>query len=169
MNTQAATQFVQPERGLITVAQIMPAPGPGKSARIKDTDGMMFGIYPDKMNGVEIGGAYEIEFTAKVSNGVTYRDIKAIRGTQRPGPAPEQFTAGRPQQAAKPAASQPNGQQNGNYFRPTAPKDARRMFICSQINALITSHQVRADVQSIANAIAMLCDAYDATLGQEDQ
>jgi len=56
MNTQAATQFVQPERGLITVAQIMPAPGPGKSARIKDTDGMMFGIYPDKMNGVEIGG-----------------------------------------------------------------------------------------------------------------
>lgn len=167
MNTQAATQFIQPERGLITVAQIMPAPGPGKSARIKDTDGMMFGIYPDKMNGVEIGGAYEIEFTAKVSNGVTYRDIKAIRGTQRPGPAPEQFTGGRPQQAAKPAAAQANG--NGQYYRPTAPRDSERMFCCSTLNAFIQTGRVDCHRDVLAQAINELRAAYAMTFGQDDQ
>ena len=167
MNSQAATQFVQPERGLITVVQIMPAPGPGKSARIKDADGMMFGIWPDKLNGVEIGGAYEIEFTAKVSNGVTYRDIKAIRGTQRPGPAPEQFTAGRSQQAAKPQAAQPNG--NGQYYRPTAPRDSERMFCCSTLNAFIQTGRVDCHRDVLAQAINELRAAYAMTFGQDDQ
>lgn len=167
---QAATQFVQPERGLITVAHITPAPGPGKSARIKDTDGMMFGVWPDKLNGVVPGGTYEIEFIAKVSNGVTYRDIKAIRVSDRPGPAPDQFTAGRPQQVAaqaKPSAAQPNG--NGQYYRPTAPRDSERMFVCSTLNAFIQTGRVDCHREVLAAAINELRAAYAATFGAEDQ
>lgn len=161
MNQSAATQIVQPERGLITVAHIMPAPGSGKSARIKDTDGMMFGIWPDKLSGVEIGGAYEIEFTAKVSNGVTYRDIKAIRGTQRPGPAPEQFTAGRPQQAVQPTAEKPN------YRQATPPQESEQMFVCNILGRFIQTGRIDCHRDSVAQAIQEIRAGYRA--GFSDQ
>jgi hypothetical protein len=148
MNQSAATQIVQPERGLITVAHIMPAPGPGKSARIKDTDGMMFGIWPDKLANVVIGSAYEIEFTAKVSNGVTYRDIKAIRLAERPGPAPDQFTGGRPQQAVEPTRQVPP-----NYRQATPPHESEQMFVCNILGRFIQTGRIDCQRDSLALAI----------------
>lgn len=182
MNAYAQTIDRPPlERAVITIDRIIDPKGPGKPAAIKTTNGMSFGIWPDKTAGVRVGEVYEIEFD---TNGA-YRNIKTIRASGRPGPAPSQFTTGAqdygqqqnaPRQvqtaAAEPQrqAPQQNGNGNGgNYYRPTSPKDSRRMFICSQMNALITSHQVQVTAQGIADAIMMLSDAYDATLGREDQ
>lgn len=168
---QAATQIVQPERGMITVQNIMPAAAANKPARIKDADGVIFSIWPDKLNGIAVGETYEIEF---VLNGA-YRNIKTIRIAQRPGPAPAQFTAGHQQQPARSlssaAAPPPNGQQNGNgqYYRPTSPRDSERMFTCSTLNAFIQTGRVDCHRDALAQAINELRAAYAMTFGQDDQ
>lgn len=167
---QAATQIVQPERGLITVQNIMPAAAANKSARIKDTDGVIFSIWPDKLNGINIGETYEIDF---VLNGA-YRNIKAIRTAQRPGPAPAQFTAGQqqPARSLSSAAAPPTGpQQNGNgqYYRPTSPRDSERMFTCSTLNAFIQTGRVDCHRDALAQIINELRAAYAMTFGQDDQ
>lgn len=161
MNT-VALQQARFEQGTITVERIFPAKAQGKSANIKDTSGLLFGVWPDKLGLFNVGGTYEIEYSSKVSNGVTYRDIKTVKMVARDEPPPQAS------RSAAPAATSPNGNGSGQYFRPTSPKDARRMFICSQMNALITSHQVQPTAQGVADAIVMLADAYDATLGRED-
>jgi hypothetical protein len=163
MNARAQTVDRAPlERATITVKSVVHN-GPGKPSVIKDTAGLSFGIWPDKAGAVQAGSTYEIEFDMNGS----YRNIKTVRASDRPGPAPEQFTGGQ-RQAAPPPPAHREGNGGGNY-RPTAPRDARRMFLCSQLNALITSHQVQPTSQAIADAIMMLSDAYDATIGREDQ
>jgi hypothetical protein len=162
---QAATQIVQPERGLITVQNIMPAAAANKPARIKDADGVIFSIWPDKLNGIAVGETYEIEF---VLNGA-YRNIKTIRIAQRPGPAPSQFTAGQPQQPARSLSSAAAPPPNGQYYRPTAPRDSERMFCCSTLNAFIQTGRVDCHRDVLAQAINELRAAYAMTFGQDDQ
>lgn len=160
---QAATQIVQPERGLITIQNIMPAAASNKPARIKDIDGVIFSIWPDKLNGIAVGETYEIDF---VLNGA-YRNIKAIRTAQRPGPAPAQFTAGQqPARSLSSAATQPPA---ANYRQATPPRDSEQMFVCSTLNAFIRSGRVDCHRDTLAAAINELRAAYAATFGAEDQ
>ena len=178
MNTQTAERAL--ERGTITVQHIFPAKAQGKSAYIKDVDGMMFGIWPDKLGLINVGEAYEIEFSANVKNGTTYRDIKAARMISKPGPAPEQFTGGRderqpersaPSQRIEPQrpATSPNGNGAGQYYRPTSPKDSERMFCCSILNAFIATGRIDCARDHLTAAINELRAAYAATFGQQDQ
>jgi hypothetical protein len=171
MSYAASQAESRPEQIVITVAQILEPKGPRKPAWIKSAEGVNFSIWPDKLGQFREGESYEIEYVT--TNG--YHNIKSARAAARPSPAPAQFTAQhQPARSLSSAASPPPHQaqpqgNGGQYFRPTSPKDARRMFICSQMNALITSHQVQVTAQGIADAIVMLSDAYDATLGREDQ
>lgn len=164
MNTHALQQPII-EHGTITVAAIFPAKAQGKSATIKDTDGMMFGVWPDKLGIFRDGETYEIDFTSKVSNGTTYRDIKGARMVAKPGPAPEQFTGSREPQRQ---ATSPSGNKAGEYFRPTSPKDARRMFLCSTLNAFIQTGRVDAHRDHLTAVIKEILAAYDATVALDD-
>ena len=183
----------------ITVQFVNEPKGRARSGSIKDIDGIYFWVKPDMLAEFQPGEQHDIEYTETVSEGFTNRTIKAHRlvlQEQRPASAPQRQaplstdptnypsrnappraqaqTRSDPVQRSAPVDPPPpqrqpqNGNGNG-YYRPTSPKDARRMFICSQMNALITSHQVRPNTDDIAAAIAMLSDAYDMTLGQEDQ
>lgn len=158
----------QTERGTIMVQRIFPAKAQGKSAYIKDVDGMMFGIWPDKLGLIREGESYEIEFTSKVSNGTTYRDIKNVRMIAKPQPAPEQFTS-----AAAPAPKVGPPKENdagggGQYFRPTAPRDSERMFVCSTLNAFIQTGRIDLHQKMLTECILELRAAYAATFGQDD-
>ena len=166
MNTQTAERTL--ERGTITVQRIFPAKAQGKSAYIKDVDGMMFGIWPDKLGLIREGDSYEIEFSSKVNNGTTYRDIKNVRAIARPQPAPEQFTS---QTAPAPKVGSPKGNDagGGQYFRPTSPKDAERMWACSILNAFIQTGRIDCERGHLTAAINELRAAYAATFGQDDQ
>lgn len=158
----AALQQSQLDQGTITVANIYPSKAPGKSAYIKDTDGMMFGIWPDKLGLVQVGGTYEIEFSASTKNGTTYRDIKQLHMVEKPQPTRSLSSAASPPtQAEKP--------QNGGYYRPTAPKDSERMFVCSTLNAFIQTGRIDCHRDHLAQAINELRAAYAATFGAEDQ
>ncbi len=173
MNTQTL------ERTTITVQHVQPAPAAGKSARLKDVDGMLFGIWPDKLAGIMVGGTYDIEFTAKTVNGVVWRDIKQVRASDRPGPAPKQFTGGsydrQPDRAPQPATPEPgrqpplnNGNGGGQYYRPTSPRDSERMFVCSTLNAFIQTGRIDCHRDHLASAINEMRAAYAATFGADD-
>lgn len=153
------------ERGTITIQHMFPAKGPGRSATIKDVDGMMFGYFPDKLQGIfDVGGTYDIEFTETVKNGTTYRDITGGKMVK-----PQQQAAPQRQAAqAQPAAASPNGNRAGEYYRPTSPKDSERMFVCSTLNAFIQTGRVECHRDHLTAAINELRDAYAATFGQDD-
>ena len=165
-----------------TVVNISPAPAGNRSGKIKLDDGRILSAFADKLQMIEIGGTYDFGCVVTQKAGVNYHDVKAIRPAQSqqysapPRSQPSRVAPGETQRSAPvnqhvdPPRQPSNGNgNNGAYYRPTSPKDARRMFICSQMNALIQSHQIAPlNAQSIADAIAMLAEAYDATLGQED-
>lgn len=162
------------------------AAAPGRSAKIKLTSGLILSAFPDKMAQIVEGGTYDFGCEVVEKSGVIYNNVKAIKPALAPqsstpprsqparqAPAPQRSALVNqhvtPPQNGTPAPQNGNG-NGGSYYRPTSPKDARRMFICSQMNALIQSHQIATPInaQSIADTIAMLEEAYDATLGQED-
>lgn len=154
-----------------TVVKIIDPPAANKPGKIHLDDGKILSAFAEKISYVQPGGTYD--FGCKI-NGV-YKNVHTVRPAA--APRAQAQTARQPvRQSApvEPPHQEPqrptqNGNGNNQYFRPTSPKDARRMFICSQMNALITSHQVQPNAQAIADMIQMLADAYDATLGAEDQ
>jgi len=171
MNTQTLERGTL--TGTITVHQIMPAKGPGKSAWIKDVDGMMFGIWPDKIGLYREGASYDIEYTENVKNGTTYRDIKS--GTMVKAPSEPQRDDRQPERSAPsqriepPKATSPNGNGAGTYYRPTAPRDSERMMVCSLMNAFIATGRIDCARDHLTAAINELRAAYAATFGQQDQ
>lgn len=170
------------DRATITVARIIPAKDRGKSATIKGIDGRMFGIWPDKLGLVNDGGTYEIDFSETIKNGTTYRDIKAIRQVQPRQPAQASqrksdpfVTSDEMRQArslgaaATPPAEPRRENGNGNYYRPTAPRDAERMFVCSTLNAFIQTGRVECDGAELAHRVNVLREVWQTTFGQDDQ
>lgn len=157
--------------GTITIQHIFPAKGPGRSATIKDVDGMLFSFYPDKLAGIfDVGGTYDIEFAEKNKNGTIFRDITSGRRLQpeRQAAPRQQPVRPTPSPAASPApASQGNG--GGQYYRPTAPRDSERMFCCSTLNAFIQTGRIDCARDHLTAAINELRAAYAATFGQDDQ
>ena len=124
-----------------------------KKGSIRDADGVYYGAYPDKLKLFEPGEDYEIAF--KEDNG--FRAVMAAKRVQR---QQQQRTAPVSQDAPK---------TNGNYRQVTHPTDAKSMFVCSQINAMITSHQIEMTVEAVARAIRMLGEAYDLGNSTENQ
>lgn len=163
------------EHGVITISNIYPAKPGKKTATIKDTDGLLFSVWPNQLAQFRNGETYEIEFTSKDVNGVTYRDIKSGRVTAPPSPPPSQFTAQTQSPAPRSlssAAAQPAEKPSGNsggsaYYRPTSPQDAERMFVCSTLNAFIQTGRVDCHGPLLIEYINTLRGAWRETFGKE--
>lgn len=169
MNTQTL------DRAVITVQRVIPAKDQGKSASVKDLDGRFYGFWPDKLGGViRENETYEIEFSATVKNNTTYRDIRSAKMVAKPAPA--QYTSQHAAQERQPdprpeppRATSPNGNGAGQYYRPTAPRDSERMFVCSTLNAFISTGRIDPARDHLTAAINELRAAYAATFGKDDQ
>lgn len=160
------------EHAIVKVQYVNQPKGNAVSGSIKDANGDYYGVHKSALNRFQEGAEYEFDFS---TNGAFRNiDVKTIQpiASARPQQRAQAHEQRQDVQRSGPVEPQrqPHGGGNGNggNYRPTHPRDARRMFICSQMNALITSHQVQPNTQSIADAIAMLAEAYDATIGQED-
>lgn len=126
-------------------------PKPGKQrGSIKGTDDTFIGCFPDKLALFEPGRTYDIEVTETESNGVTYQNVKSAKPVET---AP----------AAAAASTPANG---NNSYRETSASDARRMFVCSQLNALIRSGEVKNDKAQLWTTTQMLCALWDHTFGE---
>lgn len=158
-------------QAVITVEKIYPA-DQGRSARLKSSDGVFYGFWPNRLSFIA-GEAYEVTFTITNRNNVAYRDITAAQMINKPAPAPPQFTGQHqpPARSLSSAATQPSDSsvsRNGQYYRPTSPRDARRMFLCSTLNAFIQTGRVDAHRDHLKQVIVEILAAYDATVGLED-
>lgn len=143
------------------IAEIIPAPAPNRSGRVVLEDGKRLGAFPDKLAKLAEGQAYRFGCTKRVVDGVVYHDVKTWKHLTPNGHQAEPVT--RPQ-----APQQGNGKKMDQYFKPTSPRDSKRMFICSLMNAMIQSRQVVLDTGPLTDAVTMLGDVYDRTVGKED-
>lgn len=180
MNTATMERPSQIEYATITVAYVN-APKPGqKSASIKDTDGVYFWIKPADMPNYVPGVPYEISYVTTQSNGYTNRTIKSaepVEQQRHAEPAPRTQAARSPAPATQrsapvprdepPRQSPPNGNGNGHY-RPTSPKDARRMFLCASFTAFVKAGRVERNRDAMAETLDMLSEVYDEKIGIDD-
>ena len=60
---------------IIQVAETHPPKAGKKLGTVKTATGDSFGIWPDKLSGLQVGRRYEIEFDENEFNGRTYRKI----------------------------------------------------------------------------------------------
>jgi hypothetical protein len=169
------------ERGTITIAKIFPAKAANRSATIKDIDGMLFGVPTKDLPLYCEGGTYEIEFSEVTKNDVTYRDIKRGDVVAAPPRQGQRAQATRSpirqsdlietprQEQPRQEPQRPAANGNGNYYRPTHPRDGRRMFITATLGHFIETGRVDCKAQSIADAIGEICAAYDNTIGLETE
>jgi hypothetical protein len=176
----------QTHRAAVTVAYVNPPRDKGKSGTIKDVDGQFWSVWPTMLNQFEPGETYEVDYEQK---GV-YRNVKSARPVA-PAAPPLPVAARQPQyegrvigtsdctkpapvQIAKPASvvvvpKETPHQPQQQWYRPTHPRDARRMFLTATLGHFIETGRVECNGQAIANAIDEILAAYDARLAREDQ
>jgi hypothetical protein len=132
----------------MTVKYVNPPKAGKQRGSIEGTDDQILGVFADKMHLFEPGSTYEIEFTETTSGGVTYRNVKSATAVAAP---------------ATPAGAAPS---NGlNTYREISANDAKRMFVCANLSALIRAGEVKNDKASLWNATQLLCSLWDHTFG----
>jgi hypothetical protein len=167
----------------ITVKYINPAKSPGLSARIKDVNGISFGVKPEKLAEFIPGARYVIDYVETIKNGVTYRDIKSAAPAAVAPMAQEQYY--QPQRQAAPHYDHPNAPSADrapraaapqpqpapaaagkptDYYRPTAPQDSRRMFVCATLGHFIETGRVDPSREHLGQVIGEIAAAYDDAL-----
>jgi hypothetical protein len=180
----------------VAVQYVNEPKGRAISGSIKDTDGIYYGVPKNMLGMFRPGENYVIEFAETNKDGVTYRNVKATKPVQqqaRPAtPVPQNNTipgdydvirSDLPRNGsmllpsngpitAPPApriAPQPQAQpQSNGHYRPTHPRDAKRMFLTATLGHFIETGRVDCNAQAIADAIVEIAAAYDHTIGRED-
>lgn len=129
----------------ITVKYVnQPRPGK-KQGSVKDDNGTIYGVYPDKLSLFQPNATYEIEYKDSEWQGKTYHNIVSVKPAGGLSPAP-----------------QSNG--GGNY-RPTSPVDAERMYVCSLVNAGIQAGRIDFSEGAIEAATNAARNAWRNTFG----
>lgn len=158
----ATAELANLEDAKITV-QYVNEPKPGKKlGNVKDADGQIWFVRPNMLNLFRPGEDYKVEYTESHANGMMYRHIKSAY----PATPPRAMTA---PSNTTPAIRTPALQTNGNqYYRPTAPRDSERMFVCSTLNAFIQTGRIECDENALIERVTILRSVYAATFGIED-
>ena len=113
-------------------------------ATVKDANNQLFGVYPEKLSEFQVNGIYDIEYEERQWEGRTFRTIKSAA---KKGEAPRPMGRG-------PMAP-----------RETSMKDAERMFVCSLLNAAITSGKVDFTGAKLEAAVNGLRGVWANTFG----
>jgi hypothetical protein len=155
----------------ITVASIRHNP---KLSKITTPEGDEFAFWSDKADklGLEEGRTYNIEVNHwEGKDGRTVPVIvKTKRVTlgvqQRASAEPVPFTSG----AFRPAPGSPlaTPQTNSNFYRPTHPRDAQRMFVTKLLGDALTSKAVPFDLPNMTAAANVLMEVWRRTIGREE-
>jgi len=133
----------------LTIAEIR-RPSEGKDrGNIIGRDGTKLGCFREKFGLFQVGQTYDIE----VTDG-QYANVKSA--TLKDGASPPT------QQTGSAPASTGNG--NGHY-RPTDPTDAKRIFVCANLTAMIRAGKVENTKESVWATTQLLCQVYDHTFG----
>ena len=121
---------------IIQVAETHPPKNGKKLGTIKTAAGESFGIWPDKLAGLQVGGRYQIEFDENEFNGRTYRKITRAQPVE---------------------SSAPPGNARSS--------DAEQQFVCSVLNAAIAAGKLQLSAESLVAAIKTTRTAWRHTFG----
>jgi len=72
---------------IIQVAETHPPKAGKKLGTVKTATGESFGIWPDKLASLQVGGRYQIEFDENEFNGRTYRKITKVHPAEAAEPS----------------------------------------------------------------------------------
>lgn len=183
MNT-ASTMEREPLISIVgTVLGKAPAPSARQPGKVKLTSGQVLQAFPEKLQQIVEGQSYDFGCSTSEFKGVIHNTIRSMRAApaaqpspqysapprsqpQRTAPADPQRSAPVNQHVPPPQSSTPqNG--NGNY-RPTSPKDARRMFLCASFTAFVKAGRVERNRDAMAETLDMLSEVYDEKIGIDD-
>lgn len=140
-------------------------PEDGNRGWIKGTDGKIIGVFVDKIGMFEKGRTYNIDYTEAHANGKTYMNFKsAVPAAAAPRMHTGSNGAASPAPDANPAPRAPAG--DGGYYRPTAPQDAKRMFVCANLTAFIRAGKVENTKTALWATTQLLCQTWDHTFGE---
>jgi hypothetical protein len=144
-------------------------PAEGKQyGSIKGANNEWWPVKQDRIREFEPGNKYELAYTESDKGFKNIIGVKkiAVEPQQRAEPRGDfqQFTE--PQRNGA-APAKPNGQQ---YYqpRPTAPRDAERMFVCSLLNAFIETGRCECETNELKARVEVLRKVWQETFGQDD-
>jgi hypothetical protein len=120
---------------IIQVAETHPPKAGKKLGTVKTATGDSFGIWPDKLSGLQVGRRYEIEFDENEFNGRTYRKITKAQPVGTPSNAATSFS------------------------------DAEWQFVCSLLNAAIAAGKLQIQTDALVAAINTTRTAWANTFG----
>lgn len=168
----------------IEIAYVNPPKQGRKTGSVKTSEGQYYDVWPNMLSLFQPGGTYNVEFTERDFKGTTYRTVQKVLGTSVGAPAqaaPPAFPAphaglnsgatapaagvGLTANAAPPIRSSP---ANGQYYRPTDPQDAERMFTCALLVAFIGAGKIEGSAQ-LVGATQAIRDAWRKTFGNVQQ
>jgi hypothetical protein len=164
----------------IKVAFVNQPKAPKKPGSIKDTNDTFYSAWPNQLGIFHPGQEYDIEY----EDNPPYKNLKRAEIVGKPGPAPQNFTQ-RPDARREgetftephrngatltTAAAQPKpqAQQQNGYYKPTSPRDAKRMALCKWTEAFILTGSVERRKEAVIETIRMLSESYDETIGAGD-
>ena len=156
------------EDATLTV-QYVNEPKPGKKlGNIKDTNGQPWLVVPSMLPRFAEGETYKVEYTeSHADNGMIFRHVKNLYQAEpsRAMQTPPERTAPIPQ-----STRQTNGKKmdQSNFYRPTSPRDSERMFVCSTLNAFISTGRVNNEVEVLVEYVNALRQVYQRTFGADD-
>jgi hypothetical protein len=175
------------ETALIEVKYVKPPADGKKYGSVKDATNTWWPVKIDRIRDFAADNKYEIAYTES-DNG--FRNIIGVKhivpqaAPVQPKPAQRAIDAQnillnggssfttttdlqgkQPQQQvqAKPAAQSQNG-----YYRPTAPRDSERMFVCAIAGHWIDTGRLDMTEEAMIALVNSLRKVYDATFGQDD-
>jgi hypothetical protein len=154
-----------------TVANIVLAEATNKPGKIELTSGKVLRAFADKLQQVKKGDTYDFGCEPNEFRGVLNHTVRAVRAAQatpepqRAMPAQAQREPTRQSAPIEPPR-QPPTQPNGNgHYRPTHPRDAERMFVCSTLNAYIQTGRVECVEDELIARVNTLRNVWQATFG----
>jgi len=169
------------QTAIIDVKYVNPPKDGKQYGSIKSTNNDSWPVKKDRIHEFEPGSSYELAYTEGNNGFRNIIGVKRIAGDAEPQALEGTFTPVQgnghngvmvaPRQATpvKPKAA-PAAQNNATqYYRPTAPKDARRMFLTATLGHFIETGRLDCNAQSIADAMVEILGAYDAVIGREDE
>ena len=140
----------------ITVKYVNPARAKSKRRTIKDTDGNLYGVWPDKIDMFQPGHSYDVELQeVPLDDGtmlVNITDaIMLAAPTAKPPPPP-------------PPPPGRRGANDNGHSRSLPIDDAERIFVCAALKSCMRPGEV-PDEDEVVEAITVLRNAWRRTFG----
>ena len=157
-------QTIELEQATIRVAKVFDLKTGRRRGTLKDANGVLWSPWAKDMATYVEGRDYTVEFEINENGGVAYRNIES--GRVLAAKSEPQRSSSTVSNGHSIGTRKMNDQQ---FYRPTSPRDAERMFVCSTLNAFIQTGRVDQDVTALTNYVETLRQVWRDTFGQDDQ